>query len=523
MNVVETDELDISLGEQRLIAGMSFALPAGEVTALVGESGSGKTTAGLALLGEHPPGARVAGRIEVAGRTVEPGKPPDPGAVGYIPQHPSAALNPVRRVGSVLREIARRHLGEVPRAERKSLVRDKVRDALRKAQLPEGETLLNRYPHQLSGGQQQRIVLAQALVCDPRVVVADEPTTGQDALTRAQIVDELRGLTHQGIAVLLLTHDLDVVRGLAHRVLVLRAGSVVESGPARDVLASPQQEYTRLLVESQPDSRVPVQAEPADDAAPVLAVRELSAVHRARGKTVEALHEVSVDVRPGERVAVVGRSGSGKTTLARCLAGLHPHRGGEVRLDGELLAARLRRRTRRQLAGIQYVFQDARASFNEFVPIIDQVARTAERLQGTDRARAGTEAAGWLRRVGLDDAITTRHPESLSGGELQRAALVRALLAEPRLLICDEITSGLDTVTQADILALLRELQDDARCALMIITHDLGVVTDLAERVLIVEDGRIVEQGSTAEVLRSPQHSLTAALVEAAANQVASA
>ncbi|MCX2732249.1 ABC transporter ATP-binding protein [Saccharopolyspora sp. NFXS83] len=523
MNVVDVGELKVSLGARPVVAGVSFAMAAGEVTALVGESGSGKTTTGLALLGEHPPGAEVDGEVVVAGHRVEAERPPAPGQIGYIPQHPSAALNPVRRVGSVLREIARRHIGAVPRAQRKELVRTKVATALRRAQLPEGDTLLNRYPHQLSGGQQQRILLAQALVCDPVVVIADEPTTGQDALTRGQIVEELRGLSELGIAVLLLTHDLDVVRQLAHHVLVMRAGSVVESGPAAEVLSSPAHAYTRLLVESQPDGRAPLGTGDADSPAAVVSARELVAGHRARGRFTETLHAVSLEIRAGERIAVVGRSGSGKTTLARCLAGLHPPRHGAVLLDGTPLAARLRGRTREQLADIQYVFQDARASFNEFAPVVDQVARTAERLRGVDRREARRQAGGWFQRIGLGPEITARLPESLSGGELQRAALVRALLADPRVLICDEITSGLDTVTQAELLGVLKELQSAAQCALVVITHDLGVVADLAEQVVIVDEGHIVEQGPAAEVLRAPQHSMTCALIEAATSRIARA
>ncbi|WP_243792390.1 ABC transporter ATP-binding protein [Saccharopolyspora gloriosae] len=522
MNVVDVGELKVSLDARPVVEGVSFALAGGQVTALVGESGSGKTTTGLALLGEYPSGADVAGEVVVAGHRVGAGNPPAPGRVGYIPQHPSAALNPVRRVGAVLREIARRHIGDVPRAERKEFVRAKVETALRRAQLPDGDALLNRYPHQLSGGQQQRILLAQALVCDPAVVIADEPTTGQDALTRMQIVAELRNLAEMGIAVLLLTHDLDVVRQLAHNVLVMRAGAVVESGSAAEVLSSPEHPYTRLLVESQPDSRVPLgtggEAPPA-----VVSARELVAGHRERGRYVETLHTMSLDIGLGERIAIVGRSGSGKTTLARCLAGLHPPRSGSVLLDGTPLAARLHGRTREQLADIQYVFQDARASFNEFAPVIDQVARTAERLRDAGRQQARRQANGWFERVGLGSEITARHPESLSGGELQRAALVRALLAEPRVLICDEITSGLDTVTQAELLGALKELQGAAHCALVVITHDLGVVADLADRVVIVEEGQIVEQGPASEVLRSPQHSMTCALVEAATSRIARA
>ena len=499
--VVEVRELVVSLGEERPVDGVSFALAAGEVTALVGESGSGKTTTGLALLGEHPPGAVVGGDIEIAG--AEEDRP----VVAHIPQQPSAALNPVRRIGPVLTEMASRHVKARSRGERRRLARGRVLDALQRAQLPDAEQLLRRYPHQLSGGQQQRVVLAQALVCRPRVVVADEPTTGQDALTRGQIVEELRILTAQGIAVLLLTHDLDVVRSLADQVLVMRDGRIVEAGRASAVLSSPQHDYTQRLVASRLSGEV---ADPARDVRDLLlSVRDLLAGH---GK-VDTLRNVSLDIGVGERIAVVGRSGSGKTTLARCIAGLHPWRDGGVLLGGESLAPRLRKRSRQQLARVQYVFQDARASFNEFVPVLDQIARTAERLRGASAAQARERALELLARVGLAEDAVRRRPMSLSGGELQRAALVRALLAEPDLLICDEITSGLDTVTQAAILRLLRELHSGAGCALLVITHDFGVVAEMAERVAVVDQGAIVEVGEAAAVLRAPKEKATRALV----------
>ncbi|QUH04728.1 ABC transporter ATP-binding protein [Saccharopolyspora erythraea] len=553
--VVEVDDLTVSLGDERLVDGVSFTLRAGEVAALVGESGSGKTTTGLALLGEHPPGAAVGGVVSVAGddggpggdgggnggpgggigddggrsgdgevsgrrsgdngvsggRSGGPGRRP---VVGYIPQQPSSALNPVRRIGPVLEEMALRHLGAGTRSERRRSARERVLDALRRAQLPTEQQFLRRYPHQLSGGQQQRVVLAQALVCRPRVVVADEPTTGQDALARAQVVEELRILTAQGIAVLLLTHDLDVVRSLADQVLVMRDGRIVESGRTGQVLGAPEHEYTQRLVESQLSTEPSAHDDGAGEASRALVeVRGLDAGHR-RTTTLE---NVSLEIGQGERVALVGRSGSGKTTLARCIAGLHQRRSGYIRLDGVDLPSRLRKRTREQLARIQYVFQDARASFNEFVPVLDQVARTAELLRGVERGNAQAEALEMLARVGLAESTVRRRPAALSGGELQRAALVRALLSGPALLICDEITSGLDTATQAGIVELLAELQQGAGCALLLITHDFGVVANLAGRVAVIDQGRIVEQGATAAVLTSPEHAATRALVAATA------
>jgi peptide/nickel transport system ATP-binding protein len=325
----------------------------------------------------------------------------------------------------------------------------------------------------------------------PKILIADEPTTGQDTLIRAGLIDELRAVADQGIAILLLTHDLDVVRRLADHVLVMNRGAIVGT--------------------DLPKAAQHIATHPEREGAPVLKVRRLAAGHRR----VETLREVSLTIHAGDRLAVVGRSGSGKTTLARCVAGLHPYRKGELLLGSTRLSPLLRRRSREQLARIQYVHQDARAAFNEFVPVVDQVARTAERLRGLGRTDARRRALEQLARLGVAEATAVRLPPSLSGGELQRAALVRALLAEPDVLVCDEITSGLDTVAQAELIAVLRELQETTGCALVAITHDFTVVAGLARRVLVMDAGLIVEEGTTADVLATPHHPVTRALVAA--------
>ncbi|MGW4471079.1 ABC transporter ATP-binding protein [Nonomuraea sp. NPDC004354] len=468
----------VDLRAEPILHGVSFQAPAGQVLAIVGASGSGKTTTGLALLGEHPPGVDVTGTLTVAGQEITATHPPAPGTVGFIPQHPSSVLNPVRRIGAVLREIAARH-------------GTSVEATLRRARLPSDRAFLRRYPHQLSGGQQQRLVIAQALLGDPAVIVADEPTTGQDVLTRDEVVRELSQLVRQGITIVLLSHDLDVVRALAGHVVVLRDGRVVEAGPADSVLAEPREEYTRALVAAQPSvddvTTRTVEAEPR------LEVTGLFAGH-GRATT---LHGVSLRAAAGECLAVVGRSGSGKTTLARCIAGLHRPKSGSVRLDGRGLA----RRTRKDLAAVQYVFQDARASFDPYRTILDQVARTAVRLRGMSTEQARTAARETLAEVGLPAAAVGRRPGDLSGGELQRAALARALLAGPDVLICDEITSGLDMLTQAAVLDLLQRLARRRRLTLIMISHDLGVVARLADHVAVVHDGQVVEHGPAALVL----------------------
>ncbi|MEU3145251.1 MULTISPECIES: ABC transporter ATP-binding protein [unclassified Streptomyces] len=507
--VAEVRDLRVEIDGRAIVDGVNLRALPGKVTALVGASGSGKTTTGLALLGEYPPGAHVTGDVRLAAD----------GLVGYIPQHPAAVLNPARRISALLTDIARARVRHLPLGQRRAAAREHVLSALAEAQLPDAEALLRRYPHQLSGGQQQRVVLAQALLLGARVIVADEPTTGQDALTKSRIVDQFAAVAAHGIAVVLLSHDLDVVRALADDVIVMRAGRVVESGPAQRVWLAPQHEWTRELLSERPEFAEPESTTGTGrPARPVLRIRDLTARHSdgAQGTTT-VVRAAGLDLHPGECLAVVGRSGSGKTTLARCLAGLHRDQDGEVLFDGTPLPRSLRDRDRAQLAAVQYVFQDARAAFDEHRPVVHQVARTAIRLRGTDSDTAGREALATLTSLGLPEELVHRRPGQLSGGELQRAALARALLARPRVLICDEITSGLDTITRRGILDTLTALvRDRDDLSLVLITHDLETAA-LAHRIAVLDAGELVEQGSVRQILTEPSHPFTVSLIRTTA------
>ncbi|MEV8375243.1 ATP-binding cassette domain-containing protein [Kribbella sp. NPDC056861] len=477
-------------GESILVDGVDFEVWPGQVTALVGASGSGKTTSALALLGEHGNSVTLSGHVEVDGQLVVDSNGVTAAVsqvrgrvVAYMPQHPGSALNPARRIGAGLTELAKLHHPGTPGV---------VPEALRAAQLPADRATLRRFPHQFSGGQRQRIALAQALTCRPKVLVLDEPSTGLDSITRLQLVGELQELAQAGLGILLLSHDLDLVRALADQVVVLDAGRVVS-----DVLP------TATQLTSRPGTR--------STGEPLLQAMNISASLRARDRI---LQEVDLAVPSGGCVGVVGRSGSGKTTLARCLAGLHERMTGRLTLAGEDLPV-LRKRSLDQNRRVQYVWQEVRGSFDERRLVDDQVARTAVRLRGLPPAEAKQEAVATLARLGVSAMVAARPPSQLSGGELQRAALARALLARPDVLVCDEITTALDERGTALVVELLNELKDQGT-ALIWISHDLGLVAAVSDHVLVLDAGRVVEQGPPATVMRQPATELTQRLVQAA-------
>ncbi|BCJ61853.1 ABC transporter ATP-binding protein/permease [Micromonospora endophytica] len=503
--LLQVQELAARTVDRTLLDGISFRLPAGEILAVIGASGSGKTTTARALLGEGTPGVTRTGTITLAGQPVTTATPPKPGTVGYVPQQPVAALNPVRRIGAVLHEIARH---QAPDGSRSAHQRT-VAAVLERVSLPADRRFLRRFPHQLSGGQQQRLVIAHALLAHAVLLIADEPTTGQDALTRNDVARELTKLAREGIAVILLSHDLHLVRAVADQILVLHRGAAIEYGPAAEVLATPRHRDTRQLLAAPPAR--PTAVVPEDR--PLLQVTGLSATHRDGGRQREVLRDVSLAVPAGQCLAVVGRSGSGKTTLARCIAGLHPARTGDVTLGGHHLATDLDRRQRHELGAIQYVFQDARASFNPYLPVLDQTAGPARQLRNATPEQARRTALRLLERVGLAEHAVIQRPDRLSGGELHRAAFARALAGEPRVLICDETTAGLDSVTQHGILTLLDELRRSLHLTVVVISHDRDVVAHLADQIVVLDNGVVVDRGPADALLTHADHPLTRALL----------
>ena len=527
--VLSVRDLRIDFPGAVAVDGVDLDVRRGEIVALVGESGSGKTLTARSVLGLLPGSARATGSVALAGEEVL-GAPEEVldevrgTRAAMVFQEPQTALNPVRTIGWQLVEAIRAH-GAVSR----SAARARAVELLRLVDLPEPGRRLRSYPHQLSGGQKQRVVIALALAGEPDLLLADEPTTALDVTVQARILELLRGLRDRtGVGVLLVTHNMGVVAELADRVAVMHRGRIVEQRPVAELFARPATDYTRTLLAAvpalptgspgviSPTGGGSVGGDPAgDDPVPVLSLQGLTVVHPARrGRPAfRAVHEVSLDVAPGEVLGLVGESGSGKTTIGRAAVGLLGPASGRVLLDGVDLAGLSRSGLRRVRRGLAMVHQDPAASLDPRRSVGDAVAEPL-RVHG---ARPGPELRGrvgeLLEAVRLPREFATRRPGELSGGQRQRVALARALSLSPRLLIADEPTSALDVSVQAEVLELFASLQRELGFACVFVSHDLAVVDRVADRVAVLRAGEVVELGPPARVFGSPQHDYTRRLV----------
>jgi peptide/nickel transport system ATP-binding protein len=489
----------------------------------------------------------------------------------YIPQEPSAALNPAIRVGQQLEEVIVDHERDVGKAQRE----ERVRAALRDVGLPATAEFARRYPHQLSGGQQQRVTIAMAIILSPRLLILDEPTTGLDVTTQARILAIVRRLcVTQNIGALYVTHDLAVVHQIADRVIVLYAGRLAESGPVKEVFARPAHPYTQALLGAVPDvarrsalalipgrtarpgerpsgcffhprcalrtdrcetGGVPVVAvgpdhearchyanravrtdppeldppKPFADHKPLLTAERVSAFHGAN----QVLYEVSLTIHEGECLALVGESGSGKTTLAQCMIGLHHNYTGTLRFREQQLGHAVRDRPAETRRAIQYIFQSPYNSLNPRRTVGEIIAMPLQFFFGSGRRNVQAAVDAALERVELSSALADRYPNELSGGERQRVSIARALVCQPDVLICDEVTSALDVSVQAAIVELLRGLQQQEELALLFVTHNLALVRSIANNVVVLSDGRLVESGETSAILDAPQQPYTKQLI----------
>jgi ABC-type glutathione transport system ATPase component len=493
-----------------LLGPLDLALRAGECLGLVGESGSGKSLSTLSLLGLLPPALMAVGRLTVDGRELAPGSPAHAALrgrlLGWVPQDPLATLHPLRSIGTQLQETLRVVRG-LPRAAAKA----EAERLLAKVQLPDPAAACRRFPHQFSGGQRQRIAIALALATQPRVLIADEPTSALDARIARDILDLLDRLRREdGLAMLLVSHDLPLVGAYAQRLVVLRGGRVVEQGVTRDVFAAPAQAYTRELLAADRLAPLP----PIDGNGPVLLRGENLRVRYPRA-TRDALDGVDLRLHRGEGLALVGESGSGKSTLGRALLRLLRGAQGRVWLDDLELTALSATALRSQRRRIGVVFQDPYASLDPRLRIADIVAEPL-RIHGLgDAVSRRAKAAALLEAVGLERGMLDRYPHQFSGGQRQRIAIARALATEPDLLVCDEAVSALDAHHRAAVLALLATLKRERGLSLLFVTHDLAAAAAVAERIAVLESGRIVETGPTVEVLRAPRHAHTQALLAA--------
>ncbi|WP_159792326.1 dipeptide ABC transporter ATP-binding protein [Puerhibacterium puerhi] len=529
----------------RAVDGASWALRPGRVTALVGESGSGKSVSAMAVLGLLPRTARVGGSIRLAvpgapaGPTELVGAGPDTvrgvrgAVVSLVSQEPMGAWNPVLTVGDQVAEALNAHRARRERLPRRAAV-ERVLELLGDAGLPDPARVASSYPHQLSGGQLQRAMIAMALAQDPVAVVADEPTTALDVTVQAGILDLLRRLRDErGTAVLLITHDMGVVADLADDVVVMRAGRVVEHAPVRELFAAPREEYTRALLDAVPHlgqdgsgaDRAPAEAAGADgaDGAPgadgaAVVLDHVSVVYPGHRGTapVRAADDVQLAIAPGEVLGLVGESGSGKSTLGQVVSGLLTPTSGRVLVGGVDLAraGRAERAERRRHTGI--VFQDPASTLNPRWTVGRSIAEPLMLHTDLDLDARRARVLELLELVRLGPEHAVRFPHELSGGQRQRVAIARAVALAPRVLVADEPTSALDVSVQAHVLEVFRDLQERLGFACLFVSHNLAVVERVADRVAVMQAGRIVEQGPTAQVLQAPRHAYTRALVAAA-------
>jgi len=517
------DHLSVALprGADRALAlnDISLTIAPNEILCLVGESGSGKSTAGRAIMRLLPPSVRIsAGAITLDGADILALSDADMRAVrgariGMIFQEPMTALNPLRTIGDQIGEVFEVHT-TLGKAERQARVLDLLAEVL----IPDPQAAARAYPHQLSGGQRQRAMIAMALALEPTVLIADEPTTALDVTTQAQILKLIRDLQHRhGTAVLFITHDFGVVAEIADRVAVMQSGQIVEQGPASDILNQPTHPYTQSLIAAVPSLHPTSRAVVAGPVA--LAAEGLGKTYGRKGwfgsgRVTHAVRDVSFTLHRGSTLAIVGESGSGKSTLARCLVRLIDADRGSIQLDGQDILPLSRRDWQRHSRKIQMVFQDPFGSLNPRRRVGDLVAQ-GQVLRGTPRPAALEKARELFARVGLDPEAISRFPHEFSGGQRQRIGLARALAVNPEILIADEPVSALDVSVQAQVLTLLHDLQQELGLTVLFITHDLRVATQIADQVLVMHNGAVVEAGACAEVLNRPQHPYTRSLVQA--------
>ncbi|MEY4367304.1 MAG: hypothetical protein RLZ28_719, partial [Actinomycetota bacterium] len=501
------------------VKNLSFELESGKALAIVGESGSGKSTVAMSLTNLLPRNARVSGSVKLGDKDLLDLDNAELRSyrgreIAYIFQEPMTALNPVYSVGFQIVETLRNHFDISP-ADAKA----RAIELLTMVELPDPANAFNKYPHQLSGGQRQRAMIAQALACEPHLLVADEPTTALDVTVQAEILQLMRNLRGKiGSAVLLITHDMGVVADLADDIIVMRSGDAVEAGEVHQIFGSPQHSYTRQLLASVPKLGFAAKrsVDPSSLAKPpVLEIKKVSIEYPKHGRVpaFKAVDDFSLTIHPGEIVGLVGESGSGKTTVGRAAIGLLPISEGSITVAGFDLTDKRQLRQVRKHTGI--VFQDPASSLNPRLPIGQSIGEPLTLAKQLDRNGVNARVELLLDQVELPKSYRNRYPHELSGGQRQRVGIARALALNPDLLIADEPTSALDVSVQARFLELLLELQDNLKFACLFISHDLAVVDVLAHRIAVMNHGKLVEIGERDQILQNPQNDYTKKLLSA--------
>ncbi|MFE4993779.1 dipeptide ABC transporter ATP-binding protein [Streptomyces mirabilis] len=504
MSLVEVTDLTVGFGSLRAVDGLSFRLEKGAALGLVGESGSGKSTVASALLGLHRgTGADVGGSVRVAGIDVQEASDAElrrlrGGKAAMVFQDPLSSLDPYYAVGDQIAEVYRVHVKVSRRAARARAV-----EVLDRVGIPDAARRARSRPHEFSGGMRQRALIAMALACEPDLLIADEPTTALDVTVQAQILDLLHALREEtGMGLLLVTHDVGVAAESVDEILVMRHGRAVEHGLVGAVLGAPAQAYTQELLGAVPRVDAPRTASAVTEEV----VLEASGLRREFGrgkKAFAAVDDVSLTIHRGETLGIVGESGSGKTTLGRMLVGLLEPTAGEIKPGGGVRP------------DVQMVFQDPVSSLNPRRSVGESIADPLRAQGERDEGRIRGRVRELLERVGLEAAHYDRYPHEFSGGQRQRVGIARALAADPRVIVCDEPVSALDVTTQAQVIALLAELQRELGLALVFVAHDLAVVRQVSDRVAVMRRGRIVEYGPADEVYESPRDPYTKQLLAA--------
>ena len=517
--------VEVAGAGNRVVRNLSLDVHAGETVCVVGESGSGKSVTSLAVMGLLPQGILgiSAGSIRVEGEDVATAtqrrlRELRATRMAMVFQEPMTALNPVHTVGKQVDEVLRLHRKNMSAAERRA----KVLDMFQSVHLPDIERIYDAYPHQLSGGQRQRIVIAMALILEPKLLIADEPTTALDVTTQKQILALIKELqVKHRTAVLFITHDFGVVAEIADRIVVMNRGDLIESGSRHEILAEPKQSYTRRLVSSVP-SLVPSRREPPGGT-PVLHVKGLGRTYGAKGSLfsrkaaqhVIAATDVNLTLRKGEILGIVGESGSGKSTVARCIVRLIEPTAGHMMMGGEDLSTLSGSALRPVRRRIQIVFQDPYRSLNPRRMVGESIIEGLLNF-GVPRDEALKRASETLSVVGLSPDAMRRYPHQFSGGQRQRICIARALVMDPEVLVADEAVSALDVSVQAQVLELLEQVRQRTGVGVLFITHDLRVAAQICDTIMVMQRGKVVETGSAETVLTEPRHEYTRALIDAA-------